>query len=189
MTLHQLQSSIQALLHLAFRPGTTLNHLQQVKSYLGFCDHYHLTFLDPPASTMCCYITFLTRKFKSARSVRNYVSGVNFLHKQLGIPAQHLHSFPMSCMLRDADLTMWVPPLHRLPILPGLLHQLCSLADDLGPLVPDMKVCLTFGWFGMLRQSNLASRSEARFDPKWNTCCGDVFFSPPPQHHNNHQMN
>ena len=61
-----------------------------------------------------------------------------------------VYVFCTMCVLRAADLTMSVQLRHRLLIFPGVLHQLSSLADELGPLAPAMKVCLTFGWFGML---------------------------------------
>ena len=119
---------------------TTANHLRQARSYLDFCKHYHLTLFNLSLSPLCCYITFVTHRFTLASSIGNYVSGVTFVHKELGLQAQELHSFPVSCMLKVPDLTMQVQPLHLLPILPGLLHQLCSLADDLGPIALAMKI-------------------------------------------------
>ena len=53
---------------------------------------------------------------------------------------------------------MRTPPLRCLPILSPLLHQLCNLTPSLGALGLALWVCLTFGFFTMLRQSNLAPR-------------------------------
>ena len=39
---------------------------------------------------------------------------------------------------------------------PPLLLQLCQLSSSLGDMGSSMQVALTFGFFGMLRQSNLA---------------------------------
>ena len=66
----------------------------------------------------------------------------------------------MSCLLRAADLTMWTPPAF---------------------LGPPMKVCLTFGFLGMLRQSNLASRdpSTTQLDITRHTCRGFILIAPP----------
>ena len=66
---------------------------------------------------------------------------MRFLHKELGLQARELQSFQVSCMVNAADLTMWAQPLQQLLILPGLLHQLCSLADSLRLLALAMKVC------------------------------------------------
>ena len=84
----------------------------------------------------------------------------------------------MSCLLRAADFSMQTSPLQCLPILPPLLHQLCHLTHSLGALGPALRVCLTFGFFAMLRQSNLAPPSDTLFDPSRHTCRGDVFFAP-----------
>ena len=41
-----------------------------------------------------------------------------------------------------------------------------------------MRVCLTFGFFRMLRQSNLAHIIHYSFDPTWHTCKGVVVLAP-----------
>ena len=39
----------------------------------------------PPQPHYVCCITFLTHRFTSARSIRHYVSGIHFPHKELGL--------------------------------------------------------------------------------------------------------
>ena len=111
--------------------------------YINFCDNYHLPFINSSLSTITCYITHLTQHFRSFHSIRNYVSEVRFLHKELRLIPVSLDSFPVAALLRAADITMWVPPLHHLPILPCLLHQLCQLTSSMGTLGPSMGMCLT----------------------------------------------
>ena len=48
-----------------------------------------------------------------------------------------------------------------------------------GALSPVLWVCLTFRFFTMLRQSNLAPPSATQFDHSWHTCRGDIFMAPP----------
>ena len=74
---------------------------------------------------------------------------------------------------------MCTPPLHRLPIIPSLLHHLYILTSSLGPLDPSVKLCLTFGFFAMLRQSNLAPPSAITFEPTRHTYRDDIFTAPP----------
>ena len=144
-----------------------------------FCDNFGLPFINPHISTVSYFITHLTQRFSSAASVRNYVSGIRTMHKQLGLTAHSLDSYPIACLLRAADLTMRRPPLRRLPITPHLLTQLCVMCDSAGPLGPSLKVALTFGFFGMLRQSNLAPASQNSFDPSRHTCRGDIRLANP----------
>ena len=83
------------------------------------------------------------------------------MHRELGLILEALDSFPVASLLRAADITMQVPPLRRLPILPPLFHQCCLLSSSLGVLGPSIQVCLTFGFFRMLHQSNFLLRSHS----------------------------
>ena len=74
---------------------------------------------------------------------------------------------------------MRTPPNRKLPITPQILYKLCKLCKYIGVLGPVMKVALTFGYFAMLRQSNLAPPSLAKFDPSRHTCRGDVMAASP----------
>ena len=107
------------------------------------------------------------------------MSGVRFLHKQRGLEPEELHSFPVTCLLRAVDLSKRAPPNRRLPITPELLNKLCRMCHHIGPLGLCMRVALTFGFFGMLRQSNLAPYTQEQFDPSRHTCRGDVMEAAP----------
>ena len=53
------------------------------------------------------------------------------------------------------------------------------LTSTLGEVGLALKVCLTFAFFAMLQQSNLAQQSAASFDLSRHTCRGDIFLAPP----------
>ena len=97
----------------------------------------------------------------------------------MGNRSHSLESFRVSCLLRAADISMRMPPLGRLPILPPLLHHLCTITPSLGALGPALQVCLTFGFFTMFRQSNMVPPSAAQFYPSKHTYTGDIFMAPP----------
>ena len=177
--LEQLDQQYAALKAQAFRPGTTLNHQCQARLYTQFCEHYGFIAVNPAVSTLTYYITHLAGRFKSSTSVRNYVSGINTMHKQVGLQVPALQSFPVTTLLRAVDLSLRTPPHRRLPITPSLLHKLCKLCDCIGQFGVVLKVALTFGYFGMLRQSNLAPRRASQFDKSRHTCRGDIILAPP----------
>ena len=77
------------------------------------------------------------------------------------------------------DLTMHHIPNQRLPITRALLARICSACDVMGAIGTVLKVALLFGYFGFLRQSNLAPRHRRHFDRKRHTCRGDVLLRPP----------
>ena len=147
-------------------------HVHQVQWFIDFHHHYQLQFIHPAPGNLCYYIAHLTTHFTSGKSMCNYISGVWFLHKQLGLAQEALDSFPITSLLRTADLTMQAHPLHHLPVLPYLICQLYLLPSTLGPLGPAMKVCLAFRLFAMLRQSKLAPSLLHHFDSSGHTCRG-----------------
>lgn len=163
----------------AFRPGTAANHRSQIVLYMSFCIHFTLQYINPSAKTLCLYAEFLTRSFHSPRAIRNYISGIRLLHKYIGIDCPALQSFDLHLILRALDLTMAHVPNQRIAIDIGLLKDICMVCDSLGTIGAVCKVGFLFGYFGFLRQSNLAPRHAAAFNHKQHTCRGDVLFHPP----------
>jgi hypothetical protein len=53
------------------------------------------------------------------------------------------------------------------------------MCDHAGSIGPALKVAFTFGFFGMLRQSNLATASVCQFDKSRHTTHGDVSLQAP----------
>ena len=112
-TLQQLRDSKQQRLSHAFRPGTVLNHKTQFKTYFAFCLKYKLMDLNPTSQSLCLYQEYLANRFKSANSVKNYLSAVGLLHKLLGHTCTALQSHTVHLMSRALDNTMRSPPTIR----------------------------------------------------------------------------
>ena len=112
LTLPQLQLALHHLASQSFCAGIVKNHIQHSSTCINLCDHYSLPFINSSISTITCYITYLTQHFQSACNVRNYISGVRFLNKELGLAPDSLESFPVIALLQAADITMCVqkPP-------------------------------------------------------------------------------
>ncbi len=125
------------------------------------------------------YIEFLAQSFNNPDSVRNYMSGVTLYHKYLGTDCENMHSFEIKLMLRALTLTMRSMPNRRRPVTPDILRNLLALCPAMGPMGIVMKACLLLGFYGFLRQSNLAPYSQSQFDPSRNTCRADVILAPP----------
>lgn len=123
---------------------------------------------------MCLYTEFLAQKFTSPVSVKNYISGVRLLHKLLGIDDSGVHSFDLTLMLRAVNLTLRHFPHRKLPVTIDMLTGICKSCDLFGMLGKVLKFAFILGFFGMLRQSNLAPRSADHFDCRRHTCRGDI---------------
>jgi len=152
--LHHLKAATKRRRKHAFRPGTARNHLQQFKLYLAFCTYFQLQDVDPTSDTICWYIEFLTRSFKSPKSIKNYISGVRLLHKLIHVDCPNLYSFEVHLHLRSLSLTMPHFPKQRLPITLDILYELCALCDSLQGTGKVLKCAFIFAFFGYLRQSN-----------------------------------
>ena len=133
----------------AFRPGTLNNHRCYFETYIHFCMHHGLADINPSTDTICMYAEFLARRFKSPKSVKNYISGVRLLHKYVSVEAPALRSFELDLMIRALDLTMGHTPQQRLPVNLSMLKQICDICDTLGSIGLTFKFAFlaVFFWF------------------------------------------
>ena len=128
---------------------------------------------------LCCYIEYLTSFLSSPQTIRNYVSGVRTWHLRIAGHSAALDSPQVKDMFRAIDRTLRHVPDRKLPITQDILATLVHSTPVLGTLAPAMKVALLFGYYGFLRQSNIAPRAPHLFSPRQDTCRGDVLFAPP----------
>ena len=84
--------------------------------------------------------------------------GSVFLHEELVLTCMlWIHSLPPPCFeLRVPHSGTYNPPTCVASTLPVVIQPQAH--------GPDMRVCLTLGFFGMLRQSNLAPHSPSQFN-------------------------
>ena len=101
MSLGQLKWTTRQLGTHTFQLGTMQNHIHQASSFIQFCDNYNLPFILPSASILCYYITHRTHHFLSARSIKNYISRVKFLYKELSLTKDDSELFPITSLLRE----------------------------------------------------------------------------------------
>jgi hypothetical protein len=161
----------------AYRPGTRSNHRTQLRRYYGFCQEYGLYDLNPSQHQLCLYMEYLAQRFVSARTVRNYMSAITLLHKQLDVSCPALSSFQVGLMARAVDRTMLTPPSPRLPVSVLLLRQLVQATLPLGVWGVVFRFAILLAFFGFLRQSNLAPRTASQFDSARHSRRRDVVFT------------
>ena len=177
--LTSLKSATRRRLRQAFRPGTRINHMVQVKTYIAFCLYFDLDFINPSASTLCMYIEFLASSLASPASVSNYFSIIKLTHAALQHKCYALESLEVRLMLRAVRITTSHTPQPKLPITKDMLQVLCARCEKRGSWGPTIKCALLFGYYGFLRCSNLVPRVGEKFDCRRHPCRGDVFLQPP----------
>lgn len=125
------------------------------------------------------YVEHLTSCCQSPTSIGNYIAAVRHMHKRLHVAAPSLDSFELTTMLRAVRLTMLHHPNRRAPLSLAALRTLVDLCSTMGRTGVIMKVAITFAFFGLLRQSNLAPQSVALAKDPRNTRRNDVVVAPP----------
>ena len=163
----------------AFRPGTNANHRTQAASYITFCIKYGLRDVNPTPRTICWYLEYMTSSVSSPRTLRNYLSGIKFWHRRIAGEPTALDAPEVRHMLRALDITLRHTPAPKHPITQDILQELVHVSPDLNALGPAFKVAILFGYYGFLRQSNLAPRTPATFNPQRDICRGDVLENAP----------
>ncbi len=167
----------QRLQH-AFRDGTNKNHKTQITIYIQFCNWFGVRELDPTVQTTVAYLEYLATHLSSAKSVGNYFSAVSLLHKCSDVKFNARNSWKVNLMLRAIKLTL-LQPNPRPHITLEQLRELIVQAKSLGPIGVILRVVFTWGYFGFLRQSNLAPPAIKKFTPKQHTTRGCVKFADP----------
>ena len=102
--LRELRRDLKVTRKAAFAAGTHTNHLAQWRTYLLFCLYFSFDFLSATVDTVCLFSQFLSRSLTPA-SVRNYLSGVKFLHVTWVMISPRFEHFPLE--LRFVVLTGW----------------------------------------------------------------------------------
>ena len=172
--LHTLHLATASRLQQAYRPGTRLNQQVQLRRYYAFCLRFKLKDINPSPQQLTWYLEYLSQNLKSTQSVKNYLSAVGFLHRQLGLQCPALQSYQVSSMLRAIEHTLRPPIIQKLPVDVPMLFQLVRLCNQLGTWGLIVKCAILFCFFGFLRQSNVAPRSPQLLDCSRDTLRSDV---------------
>ena len=126
--------------------------------------------------TLCLYAQFLAYSFHSARSVRNYLSGIRTLHVLAKVPPPNLKDIEIRLTLMGLNKTLAKPVKQAQPITPEIMIDILGFLDlnNRSDLV--FWGILVIGFFGMLRKSNLVPDTKDSFDPNKQLTRNHVIF-------------
>jgi integrase len=139
-----------------------------------FCLYHDIPFPGVSVFTILAYIEFLFDNGISVPTIKNYVSALKSLFKLHNVSHGPFDAPQVSLALLSLTKNTIPPPINK-PILAP--HQFCSLVNQtVGfPLHLFYKISLLFGYFALLRISNVAPISKAAFDPLRHLRRGDVY--------------
>lgn len=177
--LRELRRDLKVTRKAAFAAGTHKNHLTQWRTYLLFCLYFSFDFLPATVDTVCLFSQFLSRSLTPA-SVRNYLSGVKFLHVALGHDFPSLRTFSIRITLRGIDRMALHCPTRAPPVTPSILFSLIQLSRsvDSSPEYITFSCAFLFAFFLMARISNIVPLSTRSFDCRKHLCRGDIVSAP-----------
>lgn len=149
----------------AFRPGTYQNLKSQLKAYSLFCAYYRYKLFPCSSHKLCEYVCFISRSLTSFASVKNYLSGLKTWSQILNFNVQAFSSSELRLTLRGLHNCNNHVPRSKLPLLPFDLMRIVQLLDRYDTLDACLWSFMTMAFFGMLRSSNLISRTPSCFNP------------------------
>lgn len=177
--LQELRRDLKVSRQAAFAAGTHKNHLTQWRTYFFFCLYFAFDPLPASVDTICLFCQFLSRSLTPA-SVRNYLSGVKFLHVALGLDFPSLKTFVIRVTLRGIDRIALHCPVRAPPVTPDILLSLVQsscLADSSSEDIT-FSCAFLFAFFLFARISNIVPFSHRSFDHRKHLCRGDIVSAP-----------
>ena len=109
-------------------------------------------------------------------SVRNYLSGVKFLHVAVGYDFPSLKTFAIRITLRGIERLALHCPSRAPPVTPSILLSLVqsSCSPDSSPEYITFSCAFLFAFFLFARVSNIVPFSTRSFDGRKHLCRGDI---------------
>ena len=150
----------------AFAPGTMRNLHSQWRSFISFCIYFKVPFLPTTLQTICAYAQFLSRSFKSAVSVRNYLHGVKLLHLLAGFSFPFLDAMEVKLLLKGIARLKPHCPRQAQAITPVILMNMYSYMNKRDPLHVACWAAFLLAFFLMARKSNMVPTSLESFDAR-----------------------
>ncbi|XP_071124704.1 uncharacterized protein [Mytilus edulis] len=161
-----LQKEVKLAKGAAFRPGTYSNLKSQLNAYHIFCVYYKFRPFPCIKDILCAYACFLSKSLSSFSSVKNYISGIKTWSHLFGFTVEPFLSTEFKLTLRGLSHKNQHVAVSKLPLLPTHLIDIVRLLNIYDYLDACLWCFLTFAFFGMLRASNLVSRSSTSFNSR-----------------------
>lgn len=159
-----IHEEVRSVKKAAFRPGTQKNLRTQLRSYLLFCSYYEYNPFPCRSEILCDYLCFLSYSLRSTASIKNYLSGLKTWSQLLGHDMSAFDNYDIRLTSQGLTKISSHVPRSRLPFTFLEVREMITILDTSQPLEACMWVFLTFGFFGMLRASNLLCNTVKSFN-------------------------
>ena len=149
LQIKELEKDVKNSSWSAFAVGTKRNLMTQWRTFLLFCAYFKFVAIPASLKTVCFYIQFLSRSFKSVESIKNYISGIHTLHLFLDESFPYFDEFVVKLLFRGIERNTQHSSKRALAITIDILLDIYKVIDHNDPkqsniwclsnLVPDTK--------------------------------------------------
>ena len=158
----------------AWAPGTLRNMHSQYALFLQFCEAFQYQAMPASHLTLCAFMQFLDREFKSPSTVKNYLIGVKWFHVLAGMETAQFDHVSVKLVQKGIARLKKHKPKQALPLTPEILEDIHKFLDLTNLNDASLWTALIFGFFLMARKSNLVPDSVNKFEPSKHLCRSDV---------------
>jgi integrase len=172
--LRHYKDKVHSRLKTAYRPSTTQAQRSAAVTLAMFCLFHDVPFPGVSIFTVLAFIEFLFDNHISVPTIKNYLSSIKSLFKLHNVYIISFQSLQVSMALASLSKNC-IPKVISKPIL-SPSQFLAFINHTLNfPLHLFYKIAFIFGFFALLRISNVAPASRAAFDPIRSLRRGDVY--------------
>jgi hypothetical protein len=116
LQIKELEKDVKNSTLSAFAVGTKRNLMTQWRTFLLLCAYFKFVAIPASLKTVCLYIQFLSRSFKSVESIKNYISGICTLHLFLDESFPYFDEFVVKLLFKGIERNTRHSPKRALAI-------------------------------------------------------------------------
>ena len=144
-----------------------------MKEYVLFSLRASFEYDDPQNANICWYLEHLADRGLASTTISNHLSALRTYFSMAGIQAATLYSRQVVNAMRAISITLRHISQPALAITPETITKVLAHITAL-PQPNQLRLAITWMFTGFLRQSNVAPKSVAAFDPSRHFTRGDV---------------
>ena len=161
----------------AHRPGTTANREATIKQYAKFSILAGFQYDAPLPHHVCWFMEHLADRGLESTTITNHLSSLRTYFGMAGLNNSPLYVRVVINAMRGISINIRHTPAPALLITPQAISTVLANAGQL-QYPSHIRLAVVWMFMGFLRQSNLAPKTTATFNPTRHLTRGDVKMEP-----------
>lgn len=161
----------------ALRPSTENNNRAVLNQFITFLRSHSIYFRVINHEIVCAYIEYVASRVKSPKTIRNYISAITQMYVRMDLDDSPFRHHKVARAMKATDNTVRHVVVPATMITPHILRKILYVISELVEF-PTLKCAFVLMFMSMLRQSNFAAQSIAKFDITRQLTRGDIRVLP-----------